>query len=126
MLIKELTLNELQRHFIVVSHSWAPATLSVYGTSLLLYHVYCDLHNVAEERRTPAQVWLLHSFIADCAGGYARTTIENAVAGVRAWHHLHGIPGSAQPNDLERALRGVGVLALPKNSLCAPLCVDLM
>jgi hypothetical protein len=125
-LMEALTLNELKRRFLVISHGWAPATLSTYGTGLLLYHVYCDQHDVSEERRCPTDMWLLQSFIAECAGGYARTTVDNAIAGVRAWHLLHGMPWTVRPDELEPALRGVSALAPPKQPPRAPVRVELM
>lgn len=44
-------------------------------------------------------------FIAALSGGYAGDTISNYVAGVRAWHILHGLPWNVDPAPYNAALK---------------------
>ena len=82
---------EISRIQQVILGAWGSDTQSVYGTGLLIFHVFCDCRGTPEAQRAPASLDLISIFIATIAGSYAASTIENYVSGVRAWHTLHGM-----------------------------------
>jgi hypothetical protein len=81
---------DLERQLTLMSHGWAKNTRSTYGWGLLLWHVWCDSRRISEELRAPTTTQLVLAFVADLAGSYSKSAIHNAVAGVHAWHDLHG------------------------------------
>jgi hypothetical protein len=118
----------LERTFEVMSIGWAPGTHSTYGSGLLMWHVWCDRHEIAEARRGPAETYLVHGFIADCAGGYVKGSVENAILGLRAWHLLHRLEWSVSMGSLKPLLQGVANAEPPDahNPPRAPLRVELI
>ena len=82
----EISESDLKRLLDVINISWAKGTKEVYGASLLVYHIFCDLCNISEEDRIPASPILIILFIASCAGLYSGTTLANYVVAVHAWH----------------------------------------
>jgi hypothetical protein len=123
-----LTPTQLERMLAVMAAGWAPATHQTYGSGLLMFHVWCDKNSVAEDRRSPVSHWLMVGFIADCAGGYSKSAVENALLGVRAWHLVHGVRWSVDMDALKPELRGVENLAPPgsKRPLREPLRLELI
>ena len=83
----------------MLEHAFAVSTRETYGSGLLVFHVFCDKKGIAEAQRAPACAVLLSSFISTLAGHYAPKTIANYLAGVRAWHTIHGLPW--QPDKVE-------------------------
>ena len=75
----------------VMARAWQDSTLSSYGSSLLVYHIFCDDRQIPEDQHAPATPILIHSFIAALAGGNTGDAIANYICAVRAWHLLHGI-----------------------------------
>lgn len=86
-----LTDDDLQRTFTILGLAYSEATRRSYGFSVLLWHVFCDAENIYESHRAPASAIPLDSFISTLASGYPESTIFNGVAGVHAWHVLHGL-----------------------------------
>jgi hypothetical protein len=107
--------EQLNRILQVIGASWADNTKAVYGTGLLVYHVYCDLHSIPEHQRCPTSSTLLSSFLSCCAGSYSGSAIGNYAAGIRAWHLLHGHPWNINADELKALLEGASRLA-PKSS----------
>lgn len=105
--------DDLNRILTVIGHSLASGTREAYGSGLLVYHVFCDAREVAEEQRGPASSLLLLSFIATCAGMYSGKTLENYLYGVRAWHVLHGLEWLGGSEEIMSALEGASRLAPP-------------
>lgn len=95
----------------------------MYGTGLLVFHIYCDLNQVPEQLRCPTNQSLLTAFIFSYAGTYSGSTLSNFVAGLRAWHILHGQPWQINPNKMRSLLEGVARLAPPmfKCLKCLPI-----
>lgn len=83
----------------MLEHAFAGSTRETYGSGLLLFHVFCDMKGIAEAQRAPACAVLLSSFVSTLAGAYAPKSITNYLAGVHAWHIIHGLPW--QPNAAE-------------------------
>ncbi|KIK34774.1 hypothetical protein CY34DRAFT_97327 [Suillus luteus UH-Slu-Lm8-n1] len=74
--------SDIDRILAVISHSHMPTTRETYGSGLLVYHVFCDSHNVPEEQRCPASSTLLLAFIASCTGLYSGKTLDNYFYGI--------------------------------------------
>ena len=124
----EISESDLKRILDVINISWAKGTKEVYGASLLIYHVFCDLCNISEEDRIPASPILIISFIASCAGLYSGTMLANYIFAVCAWHILHGLPWNMDDMQVKATLTGAAVLAPPssKHPKRALVTVDLM
>ncbi|KAF8548180.1 hypothetical protein OG21DRAFT_1373379, partial [Imleria badia] len=88
---KLLAKDELNRILGVLGASWADSTKELYSTGLLVYHVYCDIHDIPDSQYAPIFPNLLASFLASCAGAYSGSTISNYTAAIKAWHILHGL-----------------------------------
>ncbi|KAF8127713.1 hypothetical protein EV363DRAFT_1144049, partial [Boletus edulis] len=86
-------------------------TKETYGTGLLIFHVFCDLNAIAEDHRCPASHRLISAFLASCAGAYSGSALSNSVAGIRAWHLLHGHPWKMEQTELSALLEGATRLA---------------
>ncbi|EJD34599.1 hypothetical protein AURDEDRAFT_76054 [Auricularia subglabra TFB-10046 SS5] len=94
--------------FNVLSRSLAPGTLETYGSGLLLFHVICDTHSIAEHARAPAGKNVIALFIAELVGRYSESAIRNAVAAVRAWHVLHRHLWSPNDAEVDALIRAAG------------------
>ncbi|KIK76989.1 hypothetical protein PAXRUDRAFT_168168, partial [Paxillus rubicundulus Ve08.2h10] len=99
----------------VIGALWADNTKAVYGTGLLVYHIYCDLNSIPEPHRCPTSPSLLSAFLSCCARSYSGSAIGNYAVGIRAWHLLHGHPWNVNPNKLKALLEGTWHL-VPKSS----------
>jgi len=84
---------------------------------LLVFHVYCDAHNIPEEKRYPTSPYLLLAFLSSCAGSYSGSALANYAAALRAWHLLHGRAWLISHNELKAMLDGASALA-PPSSKC--------
>jgi len=51
----------------IIDASWGSNTKATYGAGLLVFHVFCDSHNVPEIDRCPVSQPLLLSFISTCS-----------------------------------------------------------
>ncbi|KAL7282059.1 hypothetical protein ACG7TL_003527 [Trametes sanguinea] len=122
----QLSPDDIQRITDVSAYAWAESTLGTYGTGLLIFHVFCDLRSIPEEHRAPASELLILAFVASIAGSYAQSAINNYVAGVRAWHILHGLPWHVDKSRYDAALAGAAQLAPPasKKPSRAPLALQ--
>ncbi|KIJ09015.1 hypothetical protein PAXINDRAFT_17890 [Paxillus involutus ATCC 200175] len=103
--------DELQRILNVIGASWADSTKELYGTGLLVFHVYCDIHDVPDSQRAPISRNLLSAFLASCAGALSRSTISNYTAALKAWHVLHGLTWSIDELEYKALLEGATRLA---------------
>jgi len=91
--------------------SWAQSTKETYGAGLLVFHVFCDVHDIAEDLRCPVSPTLLLTFLSSCARSYSGSSLSNYAAGLKAWHLLHGQPWLIQVNELKAILDGATALA---------------
>ncbi|KAK7016046.1 hypothetical protein R3P38DRAFT_3569662, partial [Favolaschia claudopus] len=100
----------------ILSHGWAEGTLETYGSGLLVFHCFCDARNIPESERAPASSQLIAAFAASMAGLYAGKTLENYVAGVRAWHILHGVSWALNKAEVDTLIRAAIALQPPSAS----------
>jgi len=84
-----ITDHQLDRILEVIGSSWADSIKETYSTGLLVFHIYCDTHNIPEEQRWPVAPTLLLAFLSSCTGSYSGIALANYTAGLRAWHLLH-------------------------------------
>ncbi|KAJ7290764.1 hypothetical protein C8J57DRAFT_1276465 [Mycena rebaudengoi] len=99
---------DLARISDVLMASWAEGTIETYGSGLLSFHVYCDSKSVPESQRAPASPTLVAAYISTLAGFLSGGTLSNYVAGVQAWHILHGV--AWMMNKLDGLLKAADAL----------------
>lgn len=107
----QLSTETLERISNVIGASWTDSTKELYGTGLLVFHVFCDLNNIPDERRCPISSELLAAFLASCAGAHSGSTIANYAAGIRAWHIVHGHQWTINEAEYKATLEGATRLA---------------
>ena len=112
----------------VTLHAWADSTKSSYGAGLLVFHVFCDSHNIPERERAPANSALISRFISSLAGYYSGQTIQGYIYGVWAWHTLNSLPWSLHEDHIAAILKGAIKLAPPstKQDLRQPVTVEII
>ncbi|KAG2338134.1 hypothetical protein BDR05DRAFT_978272 [Suillus weaverae] len=88
-----------------------------YGVGLLVFHMYCYLNCIEEEKCCPVSSNLLLKFLSSCTGAYLGSVIANFTASIKAWHLLHGRLWLVRPDKLKTMLGGATVLA-PSTSKC--------
>jgi hypothetical protein len=108
--------SHLDRILDVIATAWTEQTKETYGSGLLTYHVYCDIHNIPDAQRAPISQSLLAAFIASCAGAYSGSAISNYTAGLRAWHLLHGVSWVVNVDETRSILEGASRLAPASSS----------
>ncbi|KAF5324115.1 hypothetical protein D9619_011254 [Psilocybe cf. subviscida] len=108
--------KDLERIQDVITHAWAPSTRETYGSGLLMYHVFCDLKSIDEHARAPVTPLLVTAFVSALAGAYSASAIGNYVAGVRAWHILHGLPWQVNQMEMASMLKAAERLAAATSS----------
>ena len=107
--------EDLERIKVVALNSLQPSTRATYGAGLLTFHVFCSAKNVAENLRAPVSAIILQSFVARMAGIYSASAVTNYVAGIRAWHIVHGVPWTVGGPELDTIIKGAKNMA-PKSS----------
>ncbi|KAG2056926.1 hypothetical protein BDR06DRAFT_1038034, partial [Suillus hirtellus] len=123
-----ITDSNIDRIIMVLSHSHAQSTRETYGSSLLVFHVFCDTRAIPEEQRCPASSVLILAFIAACSGLYSGKSLENYFYAVRAWHLLHGQPWYADSDQCTLAMAG-GRQLVPitsKRPKHTPFTIDIL
>ncbi|KAI6140620.1 hypothetical protein BKA82DRAFT_154547 [Pisolithus tinctorius] len=90
----------------VIGTSWTEATKELYGTSLLVYHVFCDMNNIPDSAGCPISSDLLSAFLASCTGAHSGSTLANYAAGIRAWHIVHRCTWDINEREYKAILEG--------------------
>ena len=80
----------------VIGALWVDSTKELYGTGLLIFHVFCDFNRISELECCSVSRNLL-AFLSSCTGAYSGSALTNYSAGLHAWHLLHGYPWMMQP-----------------------------
>lgn len=106
-----LSESDLERVLQVIGSALTESTRELYGTGLLVFHVYCDSKDIPDEQRAPISPNLLATFLANCAGAYSGSTISNYATGLRAWHILHGMEWKISEAEYRALLEGAARLA---------------
>ena len=95
----------------VIGVLWADSTKELYGTGLLTFHIYCDVHDIPNHHWAPVSSNLLSAFLSSCMGAYSGSTIANYVVVLRAWHILHSLEWNIKDLEYKAILKGVNKLA---------------
>lgn len=108
--------------------SLTESTRELYGTGLLVFHVYCDTKNIPDGQRAPVSQNLLAAFVSSCAGAYSGSTISNYATALRAWHVLHGLEWKISDAEYKALLEGAARLApaSSKRPKRAPFTLDVL
>ncbi|TDL22880.1 hypothetical protein BD410DRAFT_699010, partial [Rickenella mellea] len=98
-----------------IQRGWADSTLASYASALKHFSEFCDKENVPHSCRLPASEFLLCVFAASFAGSFARSSVQNLISAVRAWHILEGAEWLGGIR-LTYVLNGIHSLAPPSAS----------
>jgi hypothetical protein len=110
-LVEPLTDVDQWRIQVIKFRGLARTTREMYGSGLLLYHVFCDSRGVSEALRAPASTNLVEVFLASITGAYSASAISNYYAAVRAWHLIHNVPWGFAEGDLSQLIKGAADIA---------------
>ena len=94
----------------VIGALWADSTKELYGTGLLIFHLFCNFNRISELECCPMSRNLL-TFLSSCTGAYSGLALTNYSAGLRAWHLLHGHLWTIDLVELKHMLQGAARLA---------------
>ena len=95
----------------VIGASWSESTTELYGTGLLTFHVYCDIHGIPEHHCAPVSSHVFTAFLSSCAGAYSGSSISNYAVAVRTWHLLHSLEWRVNEPEYKALLEGATRLA---------------
>ncbi|KAF8836513.1 hypothetical protein BDN67DRAFT_879765, partial [Paxillus ammoniavirescens] len=125
---KSLLEREIERILTVIGASWSESTKELYGTGLLIFHVYCDINNIPDHLRAPVSTNTFAAFLSSCAGAYSGSTIANYAAAIKAWHLLHGMEWTVKDAEYKALLEGATRLApsSSKRPKRVPFTVDIL
>ena len=90
---------------------WAESTKELYGTGLLVFHIYCNINHISESEWCPVSQALLLSFLASCAGAHSSSTISNYLMAIKEQHLLHSHSWEMNQDKLRLTLQGAAHLA---------------
>lgn len=110
-----LSLDELEKVNDTVAQGLQASTREVYGTGLRFFHEYCDTRDIDEASRAPVNPDIIEGFATSLCGFYAATTINNYIAGIRAWHRIHNLQWDIEERRLHMITIAAAKLA-PTNS----------
>ncbi|KIM65561.1 hypothetical protein SCLCIDRAFT_112887, partial [Scleroderma citrinum Foug A] len=110
--------EEIDHIVQVIGASWSESTKELYGTGLLIFHIYCDIHGIPEHHHTLVSSHVFAAFLSSCAGAYSGSSISNYAVAVHAWHLLHGLEWQVNELEYKALLEGATRLA-PAASKCS-------
>lgn len=110
-----LSPTNIERLERLMECAWSENTRSTYGSGLLAFHVWCDHARISEQERAPASGATINLFISAMAGGFAKDTVTNYLAGVRAWHILHYIPWEVDQLQYQTILKALDSVTPPSS-----------
>ncbi|KAG1855627.1 hypothetical protein DFJ58DRAFT_727441 [Suillus subalutaceus] len=124
----EVTDAQLEHILDVMGSSWVQSTKETYCAGLLVFYVFCDMNNIAEDQRCPVNPTLLLSFLSSCAGSYSGSALTNFAAAIRAWHMLHSRLWLISHSELKTLLEGAKAVAPESSKLpkCLPFTPDIL
>ncbi|KAF8799790.1 hypothetical protein BYT27DRAFT_7263647 [Phlegmacium glaucopus] len=82
----------------VLQKGWASATISRYSSTVKDFIQFCDLEDIPNHLRLPADEFVLCTFAASSAGKHAGNMARGRISAIKTWHTIHNIAwkGSAQ------------------------------
>ena len=108
--------------------SWSKGTRGTYGAGLLVYHIFCNMHQLPKAQCSPTASPLILAFVSGLAGSYSGSTLSNYVCGVCTWHILHGMQWNMNNLQLKATLTGAAnlTLATSKHPKQSPITIQLL
>ncbi|KAF8871266.1 hypothetical protein BD779DRAFT_1478331 [Infundibulicybe gibba] len=103
-----LSAEILQKIKDVIGQSWRGGTASTYGSGLHAFHAFCNNQNIPEDQCAPALRILIEAFAAMLVSFYAASTVVNYIAGVRAWHIIHGAKWDMDGPTIQAIVKAAG------------------
>lgn len=112
----------------VLRAAWSAGTLGMYGTGVLVFHVFCNGKAVAKELCATASTVLMTVFLAAVAGLYSGATLARYFYRVWAWHIIHGMRWVMDDDTMSTMLKAVRKLTPPgsKRDARIPLTIELI
>jgi hypothetical protein len=93
-----------------IQNSWANSTIKRYSGAIRQYILFCDVEQVPEHLRFPADEFILCAFAASSLGRHAGGTVSSRISALKAWHIAHNMEWKGSPR-LRYVLNGVRKLA---------------
>ena len=110
---------QTRRHVThAIQNGWSESTVKRYSGSIEQYIRFCDIEGIPIHLRFPADEFVLCAFAASSAGVHSRSTPQNRLSALKAWHIAHNLEwrGSSR---LRYVLNGVSNLT-PRTSRRPP------
>jgi hypothetical protein len=101
-----------------IQNGWADSTVKRYSGAIDQFIRFCDEEGVPDHLRFPADEFVLCAFAASSARIHARTTPQNRLSALKAWHLTHNMEWKGS-SRLRYVLNGVHNLT-PRNSKRPP------
>jgi hypothetical protein len=101
-----------------LQNGWAKTTVSRYSGAIKQFIRFCDTEGIPGHLRFPADEFVLCAFAASSAGIHSRSTPQNRLSALKAWHIAHNMEWKGS-SRLRYVLNGVHNLA-PRNSRRPP------
>ncbi|KAJ3792071.1 hypothetical protein GGU11DRAFT_750591 [Lentinula aff. detonsa] len=90
-----------------MSEALKESSKTSYGAGILRWNQFCDMMNIPEESRMPADETLLTGFIGYHLGDVVN--VKGWLSGLRAWHDLNGAPWPTDSRQLRFARSGARI-----------------
>ena len=101
-----------------IRNGWSKSTVKRYSGSIRQYIRFCNTEGIPEQLRFPADEFVLCAFAASSAGIHSRTTPQNRLSALKAWHIAHNLEWKGS-SRLRYVLNGVHNLT-PRTSKRPP------
>lgn len=105
-------MDELEKINNTVVQGLQTSTKEVYRAGLKFFHEYCNSQGINKMDRAPASPTIIEGFATLLCSLYAAATINNYMAGVQAWHHIHNLRWDTEEKRLHMIIRAAAKLAL--------------
>jgi hypothetical protein len=93
-----------------IQNGWATSTIKRYSSTVEQFIRFCDLEQVPDHLRFPADEFVLCAFAASSLGKHSRSTPSNRLSALKAWHIAHNVEWKGS-SRLRYVLNGVHTLA---------------
>ncbi|KAE9405309.1 hypothetical protein BT96DRAFT_784426, partial [Gymnopus androsaceus JB14] len=105
----------------------ADSTKEAYGAGLLRFNQFCDMLDISEDQRMPANEHLIVGFLGYHMGKVSGSCAKNWLSALRAWHELKGAPWPADSRLIRFARAGARVSgAIHKRPIRNPISINHM
>ena len=104
------------------------STCTIYGTGLLIYHIFCNSREIPEKDHAPTDPTLISAFISTLTGSLLGKAIHNYIYSMRAWHTTYRLSWTLHEEQISTMLKGATKLAPPaiKQDKHEPITVQMI